>query len=149
MSTLQLSKQTKKAGRTKQLVTWTSSSKVASPKPAIKQIGFEIQNVLDRPWIQDNSGIYTLINRIPIDHNIKYAGQPIGIQLVRLDIMTTKDIPMVSFLGSPVAVRKAFVDWAYQHIGSMLPECVVSPEHFSYIGFELARAAQDENYIQD
>jgi hypothetical protein len=79
----------------------------------------------------DNSGHYTVIN---------YAGQG----FVRCDIMTDKDLPVMSFKGFFKDVRKCVMQFfADEKIG-------ISTEHASYIGEEIALAnTLAELYVQD
>lgn len=82
-------------------------------------------------WIQDKSGYYTLINWIDADN-------------VRLDIMTTDDIPVISFQGKADDVRKFVMqNWP-------LVLWPLSIEHAAYIGAELARCELCcQYYVQD
>lgn len=89
---------------------------------------WELKQVGDTEWIQDDSGYYTLIHHVKDD-------------IVRLDFMDKDDMPVVSFQGTADNVRKC----AMQNLPILL-----QPEHCSYIGAELARAAILRNkYVQD
>ncbi len=90
----------------------------------------------------DNSGLYVTINRIKSDKTHKqYQDSRV---FVRCGIMTTKDIPLVSFQGPENDVRKHTIRWIkdFWHLE-------ISTEHASYIGRELFRAVHDFNYVQD
>ncbi len=100
----------------------------------------------------DNSGIYTVINRVKSNKTHKqYADTTV---LIRCDIILSSiqpgnlrvpqtDIPLVSFIGRENDVRKHVIQW----IG--LEGINLSAEHASYIGYELMRAKHDFNYTQD
>ena len=88
-------------------------------------------------WQQDESGYYTIINFINVDEKTEE-------RIVRMDIMTTSDQPMISFQGIAENVRKCAMQYADEHCWNM------SLEHAAYIGYELHRAAeQGTEYIQD
>ncbi len=88
----------------------------------------------------DDSGIYTVINRTKSDKTHKqYADSR---YFVRCDIMTTEDIPLVSFQGPENDVRKHVIKWLGEN------GYTISTEHGSYIGRELFRAEHDFNYVQ-
>ncbi len=82
---------------------------------------WKLIKVNETEWKQDTSGIFTLISYCPDG-------------TVRLDVMTTKYEPVISFQGKAEDVRKVAVRW--------LPSGYswISLEHASYIGSELARA---------
>lgn len=83
-----------------------------------KEIEFEL----------DDSGVYTLINRVLND-------------CIRVDVMNTVGhIPMMSFMGEPENVRKHVIEYLYAYD--------ISIEHASYIGSEIAKASLDETYVQ-
>jgi hypothetical protein len=75
----------------------------------------------EKEWTQDESGHYTIVNNI-------------GPKTVRLDLMTTSDMPVISFEGTAENVRKHAMAYADKNALN------VSLEHASYIGRELARA---------
>lgn len=82
-------------------------------------------------WMQDKSGYYTLINFV-------------GDNIIRLDFMTSTDMPLVSFQGIASDVRKAFARYTEKN-GMML-----SAEHMAYVGYEIARAELMQGlYVQD
>ena len=104
------------------------------------KVGFDMQwelkQVDDTEWIQDDSGYYTLI------HYVKD-------NTVRIDFMDRDDMPFISFQGTADNVRKAFMQWIDNRI-SQKTSYSISCEHASYIGAELARAALlKDKYIQD
>lgn len=90
----------------------------------------------------DDSGIYTVINRIKSDK--VHKGYPDNRIFVRCDIMTTDDEPLVSFQGSENDVRKHVIRWIKEDTWRR-----ISTEHASYIGRGLFRAVHDFHYIQD
>ena len=98
-----------------------------------KNMNWELIKVKQTDWIQDDSGYYTLINWI--DDNT-----------VRLDVMDTDDMPVISFQGVAGDVRKHVM----QHMPAICSGRLISIEHASYIGSELARAELlKTEYIQD
>jgi hypothetical protein len=110
------------------MVTLTTTTKTAILSPSGWMLN-TIENEID--CTLDNSGIYTVINYTP--------------KGIRLDIMSSEDLPIQSFICSNAnALRKSVIkyitDSGYQ----------ISPEHASYIGYELARcSAMRTEYIQD
>ena len=97
-------------------------------------------------WIQDNSGYYVLINYIRIRcRTCKTACNNCIDGHVRLDVMDTDDMTVISFQGSASDVRK--------HIMQSVDQCNVwhlSFEHAAYIGYELARCELMQGlYVQD
>lgn len=95
----------------------------------------------DRECTMDNSGIYTVINRVKqTDVHKQYANTNI---LIRVDIMSSADNPLVSIQGKANAARKAVIAWITLH--AVMP---ISTEHASYIGYEIMRARSEENYVQ-
>ncbi len=97
---------------------------------------WELIKVNETEWKQDKSEIFTLI-----------ACCPDG--TIRLDVMTTKYEPVISFQGKAENVRKVAVRWLDSRISQKTSDRI-SCEHSSYIGSELARAEllKDE-YVQD
>lgn len=91
---------------------------------------WELITVNEIDCTMDNSGIYTVINRTPNND-------------IRLDIMTTDHEPVQSFAGTANNIRKHVVKWLFDHC------IIISSEHSSYIGYELARAQADKDFIQD
>jgi hypothetical protein len=88
----------------------------------------------------DNSGVYTIISRC----------SALSGQQIRLDIMSSDDEPLQSFIGDGNDVRKAVIDWIDNYYLASDPVTGnISTEHASYIGYEIARAMADENYVQD
>lgn len=97
----------------------------------------------------DDSGIYTVINRVVPkvftgQHDKGYIGQAIS---VRVDIMGCEDdYPVMSFVGKAENVRKTVLRFlTCRHNGRTW---TISGEHASYIGSEIARAELDEHYVQ-
>ncbi len=94
---------------------------------------WQLIKVKQTGWKQDESGYYTLINWIDADN-------------VRLDIMDRGDMPVVSFQGKASDVRKHVM----QHIPVICSGRLISIEHASYIGAELARCELfGSDYVQD
>ena len=84
---------------------------------------WKLIKVEETEWRQDTSGIFTLISYCPDG-------------TVRLDVMTDKYEPVISFQGTAENVRKVAINWVAAYQGFL----GFSPEHASYIGSELARA---------
>lgn len=94
---------------------------------------WQLIKVKQTDWKQDESGYYTLINWIDADN-------------VRLDIMDRDNMPVVSFQGKASDVCKHVM----QHIPAICSGRLISIEHASYIGAELARCELlGSNYVQD
>lgn len=88
----------------------------------------------------DDSGIYTVIHRrTGTETHKQYADCRV---FVRCDIMTTDDMPLISFQGLEDDVRKHVIKWIGEN------GYTISAEHGSYIGRELFRAVHDFRYIQ-
>ena len=86
-------------------------------------------------WQQDASGIFTLIGY-----------RPDG--TIRLDVMTDKYEPVISFQGKAENVRKVAMRWVWKNEYSVASK--FSLEHASYVGEQLAKAdLLKEKYIQD
>jgi hypothetical protein len=93
-------------------------------------MNWELIGCGETDWIQDDSGHYVWIRRA-------FDGG------VRLDLMTTDDEPVMSFIGKAENVRKRTMQWCKAH------DIRLSMEHASYIGYELCRAESDTNYVQN
>lgn len=108
---------------------------------------WELKEVKETEWKQDDSGMYTVIHRVvsPTIVHKGLSGEP-TIE-VRIDVMSTQDIPLISFQGKAEAVRKHVVRWIENRTLFTL-HAIFSAEHASYIGAELVRAELTENYIQ-
>jgi hypothetical protein len=61
--------------------------------------------------------------------------------------MSSDDEPLQSFVGNGNDVRKAVIKWLWNR--PLDQANCISSEHASYIGYEIARAMADENYVQD
>lgn len=101
---------------------------------------WELIECEDMPCTIDNSGIYTVISRIEDFTDKTYTTTSV---LIRVDILSSADNPLVSFQGEANAVRKSVIAWITLH--AVMP---ISTEHASYIGYEIMRARSEENYIQ-
>lgn len=99
--------------------------------------------------VLDHSGLYTLINRTKNAgrHASKSKTFAENEVLVRVDIMKHDDTPLHSFTGRPNAVRKAVITFIEQWTEDNNFE--FSAEHASYIGYEVQRAFNDADYVQD
>ena len=117
-----------------------------SPKPRTPFIkktikDWELIEVEPIECTLDDSGIYTVINRKTSDKIHKgYSDSRV---FVRCDVMTTNNLPLVSFQGLEDDVRKNVIRWINEN------GYKISAEHASYIGRELFRAVHDFYYIQD
>ena len=97
---------------------------------------WKLKKVGHLDWIQDDSGHYTYIHSVEIG-------------IVRLDIMTTDNDPVMSFQGKADDVRKAVMRWFQSRI-SQKAGLGISLEHAAYIGAELTKAEiLGINYTQD
>ena len=107
---------------------------------------WQLIETVDRECTIDNSGVYTVINRIKQTETHKqYASTNI---LIRVDILRTDDdIPLVSYQGEANSVRKAVIDWLDANT-PVMANGIISNEHASYIGYEIMRAQSEENYVQ-
>ena len=97
----------------------------------------------------DNSGVYTIINRVMETEYGKGAG--VLLKGIRVDIMSTDgDEPLQSFIGKGNDVRKAVISWLNGKF-SQAENCFtnISSEHTSYIGYEISRAEADTDYVQN
>ena len=94
--------------------------------------GWKLIEVTEREWVQDSSGVYTVI------HWTKEGK-------IRADLMNTIHFPLVSFVGtSSGAVYKGLADYL------KALEITLSAEHAMYIGKELARCEiLKAEFIQD
>ncbi len=109
-------------------------------------MNWELRKVEDIECTLDDSGIYTIINRIPC------TACPALSATVRLDLMPAVSSdepaplhgPIMSWQGTANNVRKAVVKFTNLHLFNG-----ISREHASYIGYELHRAETDPNYVQD
>ena len=112
---------------------------------------WELREVDDVECTMDDSGVYVVVHRvISTETHKQYAGDRVR---VRADLMgggfatggETNAEPIMSFIGSANAVRKALIQFVMDHIGF----CQLSMEHASYIGYELLRAEAYPAYVQD
>ena len=95
-------------------------------------MNWELIKVNETEWKQDTSGIFTLISYCPDG-------------TIRLDVMTTKYEPVISFQGKAENVRKM----AVRYLAENYYADGFSHEHSSYIGEQLAKAdLLKEKYIQ-
>ena len=104
---------------------------------------WELEKVTEQECTLDDSGVYTVINRGGRDNGKKVV--------IRVDVMQTEDDrPLRSFVGDGNDVRKCVIAWLNSpELLNTTSKGRISTEHASYIGYEIARAMSDENYIQD
>ncbi len=121
---------------------------------------WKLETVEPRECTLDDSGVYTVIYRVIKTENHKeYEGTRV---CIRVDVLQQREVPgapddsmdepIRSFVGNGNDVRKAVIEFLqhYQTVETMTPDNkFISLEHASYIGYEIARAEADENYIQD
>ena len=114
----------------------------------------DLKNSKEIGCTMDNSGIYTVINRI--DETVHCKGHSMGKVFIRVDVMTTNDEPLRSFVGDGNNVRKNAMNWLWDKYscdsepnedGGFTGDITI--EHASYIGFEISRAMLDKHYKQD
>lgn len=99
-------------------------------------------------WTQDESGLYTIINYSENAATMQNTG--VRGDGVRVDVMTTKHEPVISFQGVGQDVRIALMRWLSDNIKNNNEIVSVSLEHAAYIGSEIAKAELlKEKYIQD
>ena len=100
-------------------------------------MAWQLIEATDVDCTMDDSGVYTIISRLALKYGCSRG-------TVRADLMTTDgDVPLVSFIGTANNVRKRLIHWL-EVDGQW-----ISMEHASYIGYELARAESDVDYVQD
>ena len=112
-------------------------------------MAWELEEAEPRECTLDDSGVYTVIHRIaPAETQIQFVDELVP---VRVDVMTTDNKPIRSFVGNGNDVRKAVIAFLTGNKDEFASDenGYVSREHTSYIGYEIARAEADENYIQD
>jgi len=93
---------------------------------------WKLNETIPQEWQQDNSGVYTLIYR---------TDKKSSVSKVRVDIMTTDDKPVQSFVGNPEDLRKNLMKYMAQFN--------ISIEHASYIGAGIVKASLLSDYVQD
>lgn len=109
---------------------------------------WELVEVTTEPaWVQDNSGVYTMIHRVvEKDVHKGIAGERV---FVRVDLMSkTGTVPIRSWIGRPDAVRKAMMQYVDRISSQPAAHSWLSAEHASYIGAEITRAGLDPHYAQ-
>lgn len=107
-------------------------------------MNWELRTCFDVPCTLDDSGVYTIINRIVPERRVGDTAD------VRLDLMKSLENEhheaIVSFQGTANNVRKALAHYVIHELDVSTP---ISAEHWTYIGYELLRAETDPNYVQD
>lgn len=121
-------------------------------------MNWELREVENTDCTMDDSGVYVVIHRVveAMDRRETHQGHTmvhkgiVGPVRVRADLMRSgteyqADEPIMSFIGSATAVRKALARYLEKYHGIDHP----SLEHMSYIGSELMRAELNPHYVQD
>lgn len=111
---------------------------------------WELEKVEKIDCTMDDSGVYTVINRV-METNYGHGAGTV-LKAIRVDVMTDNhgenaDFPLRSFIGPGNDVRKRVIAWLWDR--PLEQANCISSEHASYIGYEIARAMIDENYVQD
>lgn len=113
-------------------------------------MAWKLEQVEPIDCIIDDSGVYTVIHRVAkAETHKEYSGERI---LVRVDVMVDdgdNDEPIRSFIGNGNDVRKAVIAFLIDEFILYDNAGLISAEHASYIGYEIARAEADTNYVQD
>ncbi len=109
---------------------------------------WELKVCKETDYTPDNSGVYVIVNRV-VKKGVhkEYAGEWLKI---RVDVMLDgDDNALMSFIGPANAVRKRVIRWVcFESDSAKTTAHRLSREHASYIGYEVARAAADEHYVQ-
>lgn len=108
---------------------------------------WELIEAEEMPCTLDDCGYYVTINRIEEQRTFK--DRAATFVTVRADLMVHDGggvVPVVSFQGSANAVRKHLMKYITERYASL---GYPSPEHASYIGYELLRAERTERYVQN
>jgi len=94
--------------------------------------GWKLIEVTERQWIQDTSGVYSVINHTPTND-------------IRLDLMNNVDQPLVTLVGKTSgAIYKGLADYCEAI------KIELSLEHSMYVGRELARCELlKSEFVQD
>ncbi len=107
-------------------------------------MSWELKQCKDSEYIPDSTGVYVVVNRIvKREHSGAHSTNRIT---VRIDIMSTDNESLMSFVGAGNAVRKEAIRWLQKSV--LAAGMQISTERASYIGYEVARAMQDEHYVQ-
>ncbi len=95
---------------------------------------WKLNQSVETEYIPDQLAAYTIISKA-------------NKGLVRLDLMDVAGSPVESFIGTANAVRKDVVR-ALTGANSLMYPNEISTEHASYIGYELAKAESEADYVQ-
>jgi len=110
--------------------------------------GWELRKANEIECTMDDSGVYITIDRHI--EKIVHKGIAGEIVQVRANLWTTDHTPIMSFIGRANNVRKHLIKFLGYTSQNTRKECnYISLEHASYIGWELHRAENDPNYVQD
>lgn len=107
-------------------------------------MSWELHHVEEMDCTLDDCGYHIVINRIEERRTFKDWAATFA--TVRADLMAADNEPIVSFQGSANAVRKHLMKYLMDRYASL---GYPSPEHASYIGYELLRAETTPHYVQD
>lgn len=108
---------------------------------------WQLHEVEEMDCTIDDCGYYVTINRI--EERQEFKDRAATFVKVRADLMAHDHagvVPVVSFQGEANAVRKHLMRYITERYASL---GYPSPEHASYIGYELLRAERTERYVQD
>ncbi len=114
---------------------------------AISETTWELRTITDDiECTLDNSGVYIVVNReMDTKHSEGYIFAGV---VVRVDIMADgkTDYPIMSFIGKADNVRKAVIRFLTSRQNGV--RRTISAEYYSYIGSEIAKAENNEHYVQ-
>lgn len=118
---------------------------------------WQLHHVEEMECTLDDCGYHVVINRI--EKQRVFKDRAATLVTVRADLMgreyidssgpsdrPMRPVPIVSFQGSANAVRKYLIRYITDRFASL---GYPSPEHASYIGYELLRAELTPHYVQD
>lgn len=108
---------------------------------------WQLHEVEEMECTLDDCNYYVTINRI--EERREFKDRAATFVKVRADLMIHDHVgvvPVVSFVGSANAVRKHLMKYLTDRMVSL---GYPSPEHASYIGYELLRAETTPHYVQD
>lgn len=108
---------------------------------------WQLHEVEEMDCTIDDCSYYVTINRI--EEHRYFKDRAATFVKVRADLMIYDHagvVPVVSFRGKANAVRKHLMKYITERYASL---GYLSPEHASYIGYELLRAECTERYVQD
>ncbi|MCK5608619.1 hypothetical protein KAR91_42445 [Candidatus Pacearchaeota archaeon] len=106
---------------------------------------WELRHVEDVEAVLDDSGVYVVVHRVEQTARHKeYSGIRVSVRADLMEGGETVVAPIMSFQGTANAVRKALARFCWNRC--MSP---ISPEHWTYIGYELLRAELTPGYVQN